>query len=285
MPGCCWIVGKRDRPSLPRSHSDIILDRVLAVDMGSALVAQLTDTHLFAESDRQMKGVTTAHTFEAVVRQVAQLVPQPDLLLLTGDLTQDETVESYQRLQSALVPLGIPTHWIPGNHDIPELMASTLVQAPFSAAKQVEMAGWSIVMLNSAVPGQTAGRLSAVALGELEHRLSAVSDRPTLVVLHHPPLRIESEWMDEIGLENSDEFLAVIDRHAHVKLVVFGHIHQAFSTERNGVRYVGTPSTCVQFKPKSRDLEIDEKLPGFRLISLGDDGQFETQVHRVVSLR
>ena len=55
------------------------------------LVAQITDTHLFAEVDRTWKGLSTAHTLKAVLDRLQQIKPPPDLLLLTGDLSQDET--------------------------------------------------------------------------------------------------------------------------------------------------------------------------------------------------
>ena len=74
------------------------------------LVAQITDTHLFAEVDRTWKGLSTAHTLQKVLDRLQQIQPPPDLLLLTGDLSQDETPESYQRLVSLIAPLGIPAY-------------------------------------------------------------------------------------------------------------------------------------------------------------------------------
>ncbi|MEG4235629.1 metallophosphoesterase [Microcoleus sp. Pol11C3] len=78
------------------------------------LVAQITDTHLFAEIDREWQGLSTARTLQAVLDRLQQIQPPPDLLLLTGDLSQDETPESYQRLVSLIAPLGIPAYWLSG---------------------------------------------------------------------------------------------------------------------------------------------------------------------------
>ena len=114
----------------------------------------------------------------------------------------------------------------------------------------------------------------------LEQQLQQVSE-PTLIALHHPPCSIASDWMDRIKLQNPEELLAIIDQYPQVKLVVFGHIHQAFEEERREVSYLGSPSTCVQFIPKSVEFAIAQAQPGFRLLRLHNDGTFETSIERV----
>ncbi|MBW4655221.1 MAG: 3',5'-cyclic-AMP phosphodiesterase [Kaiparowitsia implicata GSE-PSE-MK54-09C] len=250
------------------------------------LVAQITDTHLFAEGDRQLKGIATADALAAVLRAVDRLMPRPDVLLLTGDLSQDETAASYDRLRSLVAPLGIPTYWIPGNHDIPVVMEPILQGEPFFSAKQLQHQEWTLLLLNSAVVGQTAGVLSDRSLTWLDQHLQQGRDRPTLIALHHPPFAIGSAWMDSIGLQQPEQLFAVLDRHPQVKVVLFGHIHQAVEAERQGVLYLGTPSTCVQFMPNSSEFAIDsQRSPGFRLLHLHPDGRVETQVQRVPILQ
>lgn len=245
------------------------------------LVAQITDTHLFAKPDKQMLGLTTNDSLQAVVKHLSQLQPQPHILLLTGDLSQDETSESYQQLQSLIAPLKIPSYWIPGNHDDLPRMEQILNQPPISAEKSFAAGEWHFLLLSSWVSGCVHGQLASESLAWLDSQLKLVGSSPTLVALHHPPCSINSAWMDAIKLQNSEEFFAVIDRYPQVKLVVFGHIHQVFNTQRRGVFYFGSPSTCVQFKPESVDFALDQAQPGFRLISLFPDGTVETQIERV----
>ncbi|MBF2076791.1 MAG: 3',5'-cyclic-AMP phosphodiesterase [Synechococcales cyanobacterium C42_A2020_086] len=248
-------------------------------------VVQLTDTHLFADLEQTMLGLPTAASLQAVVAAVASCTPKPDLLLLTGDLSQDETVASYQHLRSIVETLELPTYWLPGNHDQDqEAMAQVLASALISPQKSFQQGGWNFILLDSTLAGEVAGELSAAALTELEHQLQAAPNLPTLVALHHPPTLIHSQWMDDIGLRNPDAFYAVLDRYPQVKIVLFGHIHQEFSSERQGVQYWGTPSTCVQFKPKQRQFTLDELQPGFRLLTLYPDGRFTTEVRRVAYL-
>jgi Icc protein len=242
-------------------------------------IAQITDTHLFANSDQALKGVNTVRSLQAVIQRVQHR--QPDVLLLTGDVSQDETLASYEHLRELIAPLGLPTYWIPGNHDRPELMMRMLSEAPFRREKSLQQAGWNGVLLDSRVAGEVGGELSQESLQELDEALRRYPDLPAFVALHHPVLDVGSAWMGEIGLGNAADLLAVIDRHPQVKLVVFGHIHQVFERQRQGVTYLGTPSTCVQFKPHSETFAIDDQMPGFRILRLWADGRFETAVERV----
>jgi Icc protein len=243
-------------------------------------VVQLTDTHLFADAHQAMRGCVTAKTLEQVLQCLETLDPQPDLLLLTGDISQDETPASYQRLRRLVAPLKIPTYWTAGNHDHLPAMQAQLRGDPFSSETVIRQGGWQIVLLNSQIPGSTAGQLSQAVLEALRQELQLHAELPTLIALHHPPCSVNSSSMDALGLQNGSALYAVLDRYPQVRLVIFGHIHQAFTTTRRQVAYLGCPSTCVQFKPRSSPMEIDDQPPGFRRLWLYPDGQFETEVIR-----
>jgi len=244
------------------------------------LVAQITDTHLFAEVEHKLLGLPTTDSLQAVLERLAKLQPRPDILLLTGDLSQDGSYKSYKRLQDLLIPFGIPTYWLPGNHDSLPIMQQVLRQPPISAEKSFQAGGWHFLLLSSWVPGRVHGQLSQDSLEWLELQLQLVSDKPTLIGLHHPPCLVHSDWLDTIKLRNPEDFFAIIDRYPQVKLVVFGHIHQAFNYQRHGVRYLGSPSTCFQFQPRSVDFALDQNQPGFRLLALSPDGTYETRIER-----
>lgn len=248
--------------------------------MSRLIVAQITDTHLFATEKQQMLGVATDDSLQKVVARLSQIQPQPDILLLTGDLSQDETPQSYQRLKQIISPLEIPAYWIPGNHDDLPLMEQVLNQPPIFTDKSFTLGGWHFLLLSSWVAGKVYGKISQESLEWLEKQLQSIADKPTLIALHHPPCAIASKWMDEINLQNPEELYAIIDRYSQIKLVLFGHVHQAFENPRHGVQYLGSPSTCVQFKPQSVEFAIDSTQPGFRLLTLNSDGTFETQIER-----
>ena len=245
------------------------------------LIAQVTDIHLFADEDQKLLGLPTIQSFQTVIERLQRLQPQPDVLLLTGDLSQDGTPASYELLQNLLSPLKMPTYWLPGNHDCVNAMQQVLNRAPISPRKAFKRGGWNFILINSRVPGCVHGQLSSETLDWLEFRLKLMGDRPTVIALHHPPFRINSDWLDTSTLQNPQELFALLERHSQVKLVLFGHIHQEFNHQRHGVHYLGTPSTSIQFEPQSSKFSLDHKYPGFRLLNLYADGRWETWIERV----
>jgi Icc protein len=258
-----------------------MLNSVNMLQMSSLQVVQLSDTHLFSKPNKELLGLATLDSFIAVLRSLHQLQPYPDLLLLTGDLSQDETQQSYEYLRDLVEPFSIPTYWLPGNHDHYPLMEQILNGGWLSAQKVFQQGGWNFILLNSMMPGQVYGELAVEALVWLDQQLAHLPKHPTLIALHHPPCPIGSHWMDRINLRNSSALFEVLDRYEQVKLVLFGHIHQEFDSTRRGVRYLGCPSTCVQFKPNQNDFAVDQQFPGFRTLTLYPNGQFFTTIQRV----
>ncbi|MDY7023526.1 MAG: 3',5'-cyclic-AMP phosphodiesterase [Cyanobacteriota bacterium] len=244
-------------------------------------VVQISDNHLFANPTQKMMGFTTADSLRVVLETIRQLRLDPDLFLVTGDLSHDETPASYQNLQDFLLPFETPVYWIPGNHDDLSVVDSILRTPPISREKTFTVQNWQFILLNSQYPGKVYGELTSKSLENLDFQLTQHPNQPTLIALHHPPVEINSQWMDNIRLRNAEDLFTVLDRHSQVKVVIFGHIHQVFETTRNGVRYLGCPSTCVQFQPEATELTLDDiATPGFRVLTLYPNGEYDTKIYR-----
>ncbi len=243
-------------------------------------IVQVTDTHLFADPATRSLGVETDASLRVVLTAVADLDPAPDALLLTGDLGHDEKPESYERLAAFVAPLSCPIYWLPGNHDSPDTMRPALGErGPGSH----ELGEWRLITLSTHIPGIDSGRLGAEELGRLADSLGEAHSlgRPTLVALHHPPVPVESRWLDRLALEDSEAFFQVLDRVGAPRLVLAGHVHQEQMLVRAGVTILTTPSTCGQFAPDSPEFRQDEVPAGFRVLDLAADGSFSTRVVRV----
>ena len=244
-------------------------------------VAQVTDIHLFADESQALLGIPTTHSFEAVIERLKQINSEIDLLLVTGDLSGDGTPGSYENLQDLFNQLQIPTYWLPGDQDCAIAMEEYLNLGLVSRRKCFERGGWNFILLNSSIPDQVHGFLSSKTLSWLEQQLEVIGESPTLLALHHPPFPVNSTWLDNTNLQNPEELFQILDRYPQVKLVLFGHIHQEFQQQRGNVSYLGTPSTCIQYRPKSPSLTIDSKSPGFRLLKLYPNGAWESSVEWV----
>jgi len=240
-------------------------------------IIQLTDCHLYAHADGRLRGAQTDSTLRAVVDHALARHDDYAALLVTGDLVQDDA-GGYVRFRSILGGLGRPVLCIPGNHDDPEAMQRELVGAPFQYCGERTLGRWQVVMLNSYDPGQVGGRLSADELARLDATLGA-SSAHCLVCLHHHPVAMGSLWLDRVGLANADEFWRVIEAHARVKAVVWGHVHQALDARRGPVALFATPSTGAQFRPGTDRFAVDVMPPAYRRFALHDDGRIESEVH------
>lgn len=240
-------------------------------------LVQLTDAHLFADPAGSMLGLNTRDSLRHVVDQVRREQPQVDLLLCTGDLSQDASVESYAAFRELTAMLAAPARWLPGNHDEAQVMAEI---APELVQAVTDIGAWRVVMLDSAVVGATFGLLADDQLAMLDQALSSAGARHCLLCCHHQPVDIGCAWMAPIGLRNADALLQRVRAYPQVRAVLWGHVHQEWDQLRDGVRYLATPSTCIQFAPDSEDFKVSEEQPGYRWLRLHDDGRVETGVER-----
>lgn len=233
-------------------------------------VIQLTDLHLLADPNARYRGKDTRSHFLAGLKLAVRL--KPDLLLLTGDLAEDEQLATYQWLYQQLNNSGLNWQWLPGNHDNPALMASF---SPTDFHQQT--LHWQILGLNSHLPNQTQGELDATQLERLQHALT--NPKPLLIALHHPPVAVNSQWKDAIALQNSAVFWKLLNDQHHARLVIFGHVHQAFSSSQQQTNVFATPAISVQFTENSNDFAISPAaLPALRLIRLKPKGIFTSRL-------
>jgi Icc protein len=86
-------------------------------------------------------------------------------------------------------------------------------------------------------------------------------------------------WIDQVGLENSDQFIASIANQSNVKAVVWGHVHHESESALGSIKMLSTPSTCYQFCGNAE--KPDTNKPGYRQIKLFKSGKLETKVVRI----
>ncbi len=256
-------------------------ERVIEEDKTNrpVVVLQITDMHLHAAADSRMRGVTTFQTLLAVIDHVQRDERwPPDAIVVTGDIVQDESRAGYERFRDTLAPLAVPVYCLPGNHDDPELMAEVLGQSPFQVCGNDKIGNWTMYFLSSFAHGDDGGSIGPEAIAALGESLSSQANEFAMICLHHQPLPMGSAWLDGVGLRDAEEFLACVDKHSNVRGVLWGHVHQESDRNRNGVRYMSTPSTCAQFLPNNDSFSLDSRPPGSRWLELGADGCIETGV-------
>ena len=245
-------------------------------------IIQISDTHLMNQEDLEFVHMNPEHSFHSVIRQIQQQYPDTDAIVHTGDLAQVPVEETYSRYLAFMQTLGIPFYQIPGNHDDIDIF-------PFyqhkNQAQAIHFGRWSFVLLNSAVHDRIDGWIEQEQLQQLDILLAKLQQQFVIVACHHHPFEMQSKWIDQHKLKNTQNLTDILAKYSNVKAVIFGHVHQDSCTEWQHIQFFSTPSTCVQFKPLSEDFALDDQAPGFRVLHLKANGELETQIHRVHTAR
>lgn len=249
-------------------------------------VLQITDTHLFASVDTTQRGVNTQASLDAVLDR-ARADPRwpPDAIVVTGDIVHDESRDGYLRFRKTLETLGPPAFCVPGNHDDPVALAECLSAPRVQVCGDTQLGTWRAILLSTFGGGEVAGALGSAELARMEATLDEYPGEHTLICMHHPPVLMGSAWLDNPGLRESEAFMELVRRHAQVRAVLWGHVHQESDRSIGGVRFMSCPSTCSQFQPGSDEFVADNLPPGMRWLDLQPDGSLTTEIVRISSWR
>lgn len=216
------------------------------------LIAQITDTHIKLPGKLAYRKVDTASTLHRCVQELLALSPQPDIVLLTGDLVDLGRPEEYEHLKSILAPIRQRVIAIPGNHDEREAMRDAFRDGGYlpTEGKFLQFAiddyPLRLIGLDTLIPGQGGGELCHERLDWLDRALAERPDVPTLVMMHHPPFVTGIGHMDKIGLSGREAFAGIVARHDQVELILCGHLHRTIHAQVGGRPALTCPSPAHQ---------------------------------------
>ena len=219
---------------------------------------QISDSHI--DDDKLVMGVDSQANLGAIVSVISQ--KNYDALLISGDLAHNGTLESYQILQKILDPIETEIYVLPGNHDDLSNLSQVFNK---SYLCNFTIDCWEVITIDSVQAGKVSGRLSDEQLYSLSQEISSSSAKYIILCLHHPPVSMQSDWDDEMSLENPEDLFAVIDQYDNIKAVMWGHAHQSSEFNRNGVKLFSCPSTALQFNGSSSI--------GYNHYTLNDNGE------------
>ena len=214
------------------------------------ILCQISDLHIKAHGKKSYRVVDTAQSLRRCIAQVNALPQRPDAVVLSGDLVDFGLADEYAMLRSLLAPLQMPYYLLPGNHDertalraaFPEhiYLQQGLSRPGARIEYVIEEHAVRIIALDTVIPQSSKGELAPHSLLWLEQVLAEQPQRPTVIVIHHPPFKTAIGHMDQIGLADVQALEAVVRRHPQVERVLCGHLHRSIQ-----VRFGGTlASTC-----------------------------------------
>ena len=162
-----------------------------------------------------MNRVDTAGLLGRCVARITEQDPPPRLVIVSGDLVDLATPEEYSHLRRLLAPLAMATYVIPGNHDDREHLRAAFAEQPYMPRAGfiqyvVDEGPLRLVLMDTHVPGQDGGEVCAARLAWLADRLAEAPDRPTVIVMHHPPFLTGVANLDDMGLLGADDLARLL---------------------------------------------------------------------------
>ncbi|NYT37917.1 phosphodiesterase [Allopusillimonas soli] len=245
------------------------------------LIAQITDLHVH-DTGRHTREIQAASHLARCIQDLNALDPRPDLVLVTGDLTDHGQADEYVRLRSLLAALDLPVLLLAGNHDDPAAMRAVFQDHAYLQSDmpflQYVVDEWPlrIVALDTTIRGRGEGRLCAARLAWLADTLAHSPERPTLIMMHHPPFSTGIRRMDELGLlEGREAFTEIVAQYRNIERILCGHLHRTMFCRVGGTVASTCPGTAHQI---ALDLRPDHTLsfnfepPGYQLHWAGPQG-------------
>lgn len=214
------------------------------------LIAQISDLHIRPRGVLAYGVSETNLLAEHAIHALLRLVPQPDCVIVSGDLTDCGLDEEYALLRELFARLPMPVFAVPGNHDRREpfrrAFAEVLPEQGYLNFA-VDRGPVRIVGLDSLVAGESHGALTRETLEFLETALAARPEAPTLVMLHHPPFETGIGHMDAVRLfDGAAELEAIVAHHPQVARILCGHVHRSIQTVFGGRPCYIAPSVAHQ---------------------------------------
>ncbi|MEO6991790.1 MAG: phosphodiesterase [Candidatus Baltobacteraceae bacterium] len=219
------------------------------------ILAHLTDPHV-TEAGRRYQIVrdTRAHLARAITR-INLLAPRVDAVVLTGDLAQNGYPQQYARLRETLNALSVPYFAIVGNHDRREAFRRAFADRPWlpPAGDPLDYAvddfPMRLIALDVVAKGSSGGHIDPRKLTWIAARLAEAPHRPTVFLMHQPPLRTGIRYMDAFGFVGMEAFGALVARYPNVVGVLCGHIHRTRRWAWSGTTVIAARSSAPQVVP------------------------------------
>lgn len=182
--------------------------------------------------------------FGTVIEEVAEGLhkqlhaEKPDLVIISGDLTQRATDKQYKQAKEYLDSLPEPQLVVPGNHDVPAFNLFKRFFAPLDGYKRFitddldpvyEDDDLVVLGLNTARSFTIKnGRVSHEQINYIRQRICRTEERKvTILVTHHPFLPPPEQRKGSV-VGRARELLDAIEQ-CDLDLMLAGHFHQSYS--------------------------------------------------------
>jgi 3',5'-cyclic-AMP phosphodiesterase len=243
----------------------------------------LSDLH-FVPPGQLSAGIDPMQQTRGVLARIAQLDVSPAFIVVSGDLTDDGSADSYEVLKEVLQELGnvngeTPVLLALGNHDDRVTFRRVVLgveqsgdQGSYHYSQLID--GLRVIVLDSSIPGDVGGALGTSQMAWLEEELQKPASRGNLIVLHHPcRLAGPDHHYPMFILRDAVPLEAIVARNRdRVAGVLAGHSHQANSAPFGGTLHATAPAVLCQLDYFAGGRFTPVPGSGFNLCQIDDGG-------------
>ena len=229
------------------------------------LIAQMTDIHIGFDPDEKPEEYNRVR-FRATLARILEGPNRPDMLVLSGDITDNGDLDSFEKTAALLAECPFPVWPMVGNHDTREALVAAFPQVRLEGEflhYAVEAEGMRILLLDTLESGRHGGAFCQARAAWLTAQVDAAPDTPTLIFMHHPPVVSGIEWMDPAPDEAwIQRFGSVVEGRRQILAIHCGHLHRPLATTFRGIPLHVTPSVAPLVAMDLRP--IDKHVPDGR---------------------
>ena len=201
------------------------------------VIAHISDLHVsVADFDEKI--------FMQAVTEINKL--QPDMIILTGDLTNNGYYREFEQATRYLGMFEAPLFAVPGNHDSRNLGYQTFEELIGERSWKLTLGeNFTVIGLDSSSPDESRGHVGTPQHMWLEHQLDecVINDKFSIVALHHHVISIPQTGRERNVLSDAGDILKTLTTH-EVDLILSGHKHVPNIWKINNTLIVNAGSLC-----------------------------------------
>lgn len=243
-------------------------------------VVQITDMHLLAGREAQLFDYCTYAALVLTIDAICKLAVKPDACFVTGDISQDESLQSYEWALAELERLKMPIFWIPGNHDDRD-RADTVFRSSSNTHRLSTLAtrSWDFIALDTCRRGADEGYLNDEDFGRFVDAVhaSARAGKQIAAIMHHHPVPVQTPLLDKYVLQENQRLLALLDGTPQIKLLICGHVHGNYRLQLRHQTIEACPATCFQWEKGTSTVKTEDSR-GFKIFQFSPTGYESTLI-------
>ena len=217
------------------------------------IIAQISDTHIDLNDHHSASKI---QDLERCVNDINGLNIRPDVVIHTGDLAHNGTIEKYKKAAEIFEKLLCPLFIAAGNRDN-RIALNAILPNNCSILKNTSYIQYSVdtfpvrlIAIDTLSETTNMGDFCDVRADNLYRMLEENRTKPTVIFMHHPPFEIiksKHKWQFDTQ-EAVIIFEKAVEGHRQIMRAFCGHSHRDATGITAGIPASCTPSIALNLR-------------------------------------